>query len=237
MGRAVFPPCYLTWGQTMAEVMKIMAISFKRSHAHTATRNPAAGHSWATPSLETPGHSRASLGQTLVGSLLLYPGSWCTQGSVCALQESIPQSCVSSGNPIVGLMVTCSKETYDIPRSTAPRAPDPAAVHCWPVPPQETLKHSSVSVSVGSLGPGAYKVCLSPLSISGGYGVWFQTWFCPSYHLTEASPLPLDVGFLLKVTPVPCSHHSIAYHFSGASLPLDVGYICLCIHLRPPRWH
>ena len=35
-----------------------------------------------------------------------------------------------TGGSIVGLMVTCSKETYDIPRSTAPRAPDPAAVHC-----------------------------------------------------------------------------------------------------------
>ena len=41
------------------------------------------------PLLETPGHSRASLGQSLVGSLLLSPGSWCTQGFVCALQESV----------------------------------------------------------------------------------------------------------------------------------------------------
>ena len=38
---------------------------------------------------ETPGHSRASLGQSLVGSLLLSPGSWCTRCSVCALQESV----------------------------------------------------------------------------------------------------------------------------------------------------
>ena len=36
---AVFPPCYLTWGQTMVEVMKIMATSFKRSHARTAARS------------------------------------------------------------------------------------------------------------------------------------------------------------------------------------------------------
>ena len=36
---------------------------------------------------------------------------------------------------------------------------------------QEALKHSSVSVSVGSLGPGVPKVCLSHLSISDGYGV------------------------------------------------------------------
>ena len=69
-------------------------------------------------------------GQSLVGSLLLYPGSWCTQGSVCALQESIFQSCVSSGSSMVRLMATSSKRAYAIPRSAAPRAPVPAAVHC-----------------------------------------------------------------------------------------------------------
>ena len=72
---------------------------------------------------------------------------------------------------MVGLMVTSSKRAYAIPRSTAPRSPAPAAVHCRPVPPQETLKHSSGSVSVGSLGLGVHEVCLSPLSISGRYGV------------------------------------------------------------------
>ena len=89
----------------MVEVMKIMVTSFKRSHAHTATLsapNPAAGHLQPTPLLETPGHSWASLGQSLVGSLLLSPGSWCIQGSVCALQESV--SCVSSGGSVVGLI-------------------------------------------------------------------------------------------------------------------------------------
>ena len=34
-------------------------------------------------------------GSVTVGSLLS-PGSWCTQCFVCALQESAPQSCVSS---------------------------------------------------------------------------------------------------------------------------------------------
>ena len=74
----------------MVEVMKIMTSSFKRSHARTATLrapNPAAGHGWPTPPPETPG--RASLGQSLAGSLLLSPGSWCTQGSVWALQEIV----------------------------------------------------------------------------------------------------------------------------------------------------
>ena len=76
----------------MVEVMKIMATSFRRSHARTAALNapnPVAGHHQPTPPPETPGHSQASLGQSLVGSLLLSPGSWCTQGFACALQESV----------------------------------------------------------------------------------------------------------------------------------------------------
>ena len=102
----------------MVEVMKIMATSFKRSQACTAAftaPHPAAGYQQPTPPPETPGHSRASLGQSLVESLLLSPGSWCTQGSVCALQESISQSCVSSGGSMVGLMATSSKRAYAIP--------------------------------------------------------------------------------------------------------------------------
>ena len=54
-----------------------------------------------------------------------------------------------------GLMATSSKRACARPRSAAPRAPAPAGVHCRPGPPQETLAHSSGSVSVGSLGPGA----------------------------------------------------------------------------------
>ena len=72
--------------------MKIMVPSFKRSHVLTATLSaldPAAGHHQPTPLPETPGHSEASLGQSLVRSLLLSPGSWCAEGFVCALQESV----------------------------------------------------------------------------------------------------------------------------------------------------
>ena len=72
--------------------MKITVTSFKRSHACTALPSapkPAAGHCQPTPPPETPGHSRASLGQSLVGSLLLSPGSWCAQGSVWALQTRV----------------------------------------------------------------------------------------------------------------------------------------------------
>ena len=62
----------------MAEVMTIMETSFKMSHARTATLSacdPEAGHCQPKPLLETPGHSWTSLGQSLVGSLLLSPGS------------------------------------------------------------------------------------------------------------------------------------------------------------------
>ena len=82
-GWSCVPSLLFTWGQTMVEVMKIMATSFRRSHACTVTLtapNPAAGHHQPMPLLETPGHSWASLGQSLVGSLLLSPGSWCTKG-------------------------------------------------------------------------------------------------------------------------------------------------------------
>ena len=72
---------------------------------------------------------------------------------------------------MVRLMATSSKRAYAMPKSAAPGAPAPVTVHCWPTPPQEMLKHSSVSVSVGSLGPGVHKVFLRPLCVFGGNGV------------------------------------------------------------------
>ena len=92
MGMVLFPPCCLAWAESMVEVMKIMVTSFKKSHAYTpalSVSDPVAHHHWPTPSLETSGHSWASLGQSPVGSLLLSSGFWCTQGFVCALQESV----------------------------------------------------------------------------------------------------------------------------------------------------
>jgi len=36
MGGVLFPPCCLTWDQTMLEVMKLMATSIERSSALTS---------------------------------------------------------------------------------------------------------------------------------------------------------------------------------------------------------
>ena len=69
-----------------------MATSFNRSHACIAAlsaSDPETGHHQPTPPPETPGHSWACLGQFLVGSLHLSPGSWCAQSFVCSLQESV----------------------------------------------------------------------------------------------------------------------------------------------------
>ena len=92
MAGSVFPPCYLPRAKLTVKVMKIMVTSFKRSRACTATLSvpsSAAGHYRPMPLLETPDHLWASLGQYSVGSLLLSPGSWCAQGSVCACQEFV----------------------------------------------------------------------------------------------------------------------------------------------------
>ena len=120
MGRAEFPLCYLPEAKLW-------------SHACTAilsAPNPAAGHRQPMPPPETPGHSGASLGQSLVGSLLFSPASWCAQVSVCAHQAFVSQSCVSSGGSMVGLTATSPKGTYAIPRSDALRAHAPVAVQC-----------------------------------------------------------------------------------------------------------
>ena len=125
-----------------------MGTSFKRSHTFPATLSAptlqqatmtrlSAGDSWTCP---------GKTSQFLVDSLLLSHGSWCTQCSAYALQKSSPQSCVSSGSSMMGLMVTSSKRAYAIPRSTAPGAPAPTAVHCLPISTGDT--HTQFSLSL-----------------------------------------------------------------------------------------
>ena len=56
--------------------------------------DPAAAHLRPTPLPQSPGHCRASLGQSLVGSLLLSPGSWCFKVLFVPSKSLFPQSCV-----------------------------------------------------------------------------------------------------------------------------------------------
>ena len=171
MGEAVFSPCCLTQGQTVMEIMKIMETSFKMSHAsllHSVP--PTLQQAIVDPRLcqrllDTHGQVWVSL-LCCHCSFLLVPSAH--KVLFVPSKSLFTQSCVSSGSSLVGLMATSSKRVYAIPRSAAPRVPAPVIGHCWSLPLQKTLKHSSGSVSVGSLGPGEHKVCLSPPGVSGG---------------------------------------------------------------------
>ena len=98
-GRGCVPSLLFDLRLKLVEVMKIMVTSFKRSHAGTATLSaPTLQQATADPHfhwrlLDT---HRQSLGQSLVGSLLLSPGSWCTQVLFVPSKSLFPQSCVSS---------------------------------------------------------------------------------------------------------------------------------------------
>ena len=73
-----------------------MVTSFRRTYTSTvvlSAPDPAAVHCQLTPPPETPGHSQASLVQSVVGSLLFSPGSWCAQGPGVLSKSLFPQSC------------------------------------------------------------------------------------------------------------------------------------------------
>ena len=105
----------------MVEVRKIMAASSKRSPARTAALSAALvpGNRQPTRPPETPGHSWASLGQSLWGhcSFLLGPGAH--KLLFVPSKSLFPQSFVSSGGSMVGFMATSSKRAYAISRSAA----------------------------------------------------------------------------------------------------------------------
>ena len=129
---------------------------------------------------------------------------WCTESFVCTLQESVSsvlcKFCLLSGGVNGNLL-------------------------------QEGLCHTRVHCTWSSCpGSSPLLICTSTgasqtqfwLGLCGVSGFWraqgllespeclWQVWglilngFCPSYHLSGASPLPLDMGYLLIAVPVPC---------------------------------
>ena len=159
----------------MVEVMKIIATSFKRSHARIATlsaANPAAGRRQPTPLLESPGHSWASLGQSFVGSLLLSPGSWCTQGFVCTLQESVSPVLCKFQRLYGGFNGDLLQEGLCHTEVCCTQSPCPCGrllLTHTSTGDAQALKGMSGSLSVGLLV--CIRFSLTPLSISGGCGV------------------------------------------------------------------
>ena len=166
MGGAVFPPCCLTWAQTMMQVIKIMVTSFKRSYASTAalnSRDPEPGHCWPMPPLETPGHSRANLGQSFVGALLLCPGSWCAQAFICAPQQSVSPVLFQCWWLYGGVNGNLLQEGLCHTQACCTQSPCPCGrplLTCTSAADTQTLKGRSGSVSVRS--PGLPKVLFEP---------------------------------------------------------------------------
>ena len=100
-GWGCVPSLLFAWGQTVMEVMKIMATSFKRSHACTATLgapSPAAGHHRPVPLPETPGHLWASLGDLL-------------QEALCHTQVCCTQVPCPCGSPLLTCTSTADTQT------------------------------------------------------------------------------------------------------------------------------
>ena len=168
-GWSCVPYLLFTWDQTMVELVKIMAISFKRFHARTATfsaPNPAACHRRPTPPPETPEHSQASLGQSLVGSLPLSPGSWCAQVSVYALQDSISPA-------LCKFWQLCSGVNGDVLQE--------GLCHTQVCCTQSPCPHGSLLLTHTSTGATQTQFCLSLCGVSGSW--CSQDLFEPSEHL------------------------------------------------------
>ena len=159
----------------MVEVRNIMLTSFKMSHAGTAALsapNPAAGYHCPMLLLETAGHSQASQGPCLMGSLLLSPGSWYTQGFVCVLQESVsPVLCkfwqlCGGVNGDLFQKGLCHTQIYCTQSPWPCSSPRLTCASTWDPQTQFWLSLCGFSVS------GVHKVCYSLLSVTSGYGVW-----------------------------------------------------------------
>ena len=153
--------------------MKIVVTFFKRSHSCTATLsnpNPATGHHQPTTPLETPEHSWKSLGQSLVGSLLLSSWSWCTQSSVCALQESLSPVLCKFWQLDGGVNGLC-----------------PTQVYCT----QSPCPRSSPLLTHASSGDTQIQFCLSLCGVSGSWCT--QGMFEPSECLWRVWGLIVNV--------------------------------------------
>ena len=83
----------------------------------------------------------------------------------CALQESVSQSCVSSGSSTVGSMAISFKRAYAKPKSVAPRAPAPCG---------------SPLLTRTSTGDTHTQLCLSLCEVLGSWCT--QSLFKPSEH-------------------------------------------------------
>ena len=168
----------------MVEIMKIIAISFKRSHAWTVTLsapNPAAPPPTHTSTRDSWTLTRKS-GPVSCG--FTAPFSWVlgVQASVFSLPESVSQSCVNSGGSMVSLMATSSKRAYAICYTQ---------VCCT----QNLCHCSSPLLTCTSTGDIQTQFCPSICGVSGFWCT--QGMFEPIEHLWQVQCLILNTIFPL----------------------------------------
>ena len=193
-GWSCVPFLLFIWGQTMVEVIEIMVTSFKRSHACTATfsaPNPAEGHRQSMPPIGISGHSQASLGQCLVGSLLLSPGSWCTRFCWCPPRVYFPVLC---NGEVTGDLLQeglCHTQVCCI------QSPCPCGSPLLTRTSTGEAQTQYCLCLCGSLGSGCAQGLFEPSEHLWGEGGLILTMNSPLYHLAWASPLPSGVGYLL----------------------------------------
>ena len=103
-----------------------------------------------------------------------------------------PQSCVSSGSSVVGLMATSSKRVLPYPGLLHPELLPLQQATAGPVPPQETLKHSKAGLAQSLWGLLVRtRFCLSPPSVSGRHGFDSKHDFAPPTILLGLLLCPL----------------------------------------------
>ena len=166
------------------------------------------------PLLETPGHLQASLGQSLVGSLLLYPGSWCTRFCL--------------GPPRVYFPVLC--KFWQLSGGINGNLLQEGLCHTQVCCTQSSCPCGSPLVTHTSTKNAQTQFCLSLCGVPGSWCA--QGLFEPSECLAgmgfdskgEFTPPTVLLGLLLwplRVSPHSCSN---TYRLTGVSLTLDVGY-------------
>ena len=138
-----------------------------------------------------------------MGSLLLSPGSWCEHYFVCALQEWS-----------LCFFQSCQSRAKSFPTSLR-------SLILWEFPlllldPQ--VGKPDVGLRTFTPVGGHLWYNCSPICESPTQWLWdlILLWLCPSYHLTVASPLSLDVAYLFWWVPVSSSQwlfsSSISYN-------------------------
>ena len=166
------------------------------------------------PPLETLGHSQIRLGQSLVGSLLLSPGSWCTQVSVCALQESFSPVLCKFWRLYGGVNGHLLQESLCHTQVCRTQSPCPC---------------SSPLLTRTSSGDTQTQFCLSLCGVSGSWCA--QGMFEPSEHLWQVRGLILNV-----ISPLPPScwgfsfalEHGVSPQSHSSTTQLSLQHLLSC---------